>query len=152
MSNHDPKAGLTNAQLDAYWMPFTGNRQFKKDPRIITGAAGKHYFSADNRKIFDGLSGLWTCGLGHGRQEIADAIHKQASSLDYSPAFQFGHRGAFQLAERITSFMPEGLNRVFFTNSGSDISLPGSRYADTFSIISLWPRISCTRWMRSATY
>ncbi|GGB21479.1 aspartate aminotransferase family protein [Agarivorans gilvus] len=112
--------GLTQRQLDSHWMAYTGNRQFKRDPRIITHAQGNYYFDADGRKIFDGLSGLWTCGLGHGRQEIVDAISKQASQLDYSPAFQFGHPGSFKLAEKITEFMPEGLNRIFFTGSGSE--------------------------------
>ncbi|WP_163133714.1 aspartate aminotransferase family protein [Agarivorans sp. Alg241-V36] len=112
--------GITQNQLDSHWMAYTGNRQFKQDPRMICQAKGKYYFDADGRKIFDGLSGLWTCGLGHGRQEIVDAIAQQASQLDYSPAFQFGHPKSFQLAERITEFMPEGLNRVFFTGSGSE--------------------------------
>ena len=116
----DPRAGLTQAQLDAYWMPFTGNRQFKKDPRIMVRAEGKYYFSADGRRIFDGLSGLWTTGAGHARPEITEAVNRQLSTLDYAPSFQFGHPGAFQLAERITQFMPEGLDRVFFTGSGSE--------------------------------
>ncbi|WGL15870.1 aspartate aminotransferase family protein [Microbulbifer bruguierae] len=116
----DKFAGLNQSQLDAYWMPYTGNRQFKKDPRIITGAEGCYYTSADGRRIFDGLSGLWTCGAGHNRVEIADAVSAQLRTLDYAPAFQFGHPKAFELAERITQFMPEGLNRVFFTGSGSE--------------------------------
>ncbi|WP_237063100.1 aspartate aminotransferase family protein [Microbulbifer zhoushanensis] len=116
----DNYAGLTQSQLDAHWMAYTGNRQFKRDPRIITGADGCYYTSADGRRIFDGLSGLWTCGAGHNRAEIAEAVSKQLTTLDYAPAFQFGHPKAFQLAERITRFMPEGLNRVFFTGSGSE--------------------------------
>ncbi|SEA11326.1 aspartate aminotransferase family protein [Microbulbifer marinus] len=116
----DKFAGLTQAQLDAHWMAYTGNRQFKQDPRIITGAEGCYYTSADGRRIFDGLSGLWTCGAGHNRTEIADAVSEQLRTLDYSPAFQFGHPKAFELAERITQFMPAGLNRVFFTGSGSE--------------------------------
>ncbi len=120
VSAFDKGAGLSQAQLDAYWMPFTGNRQFKRDPRLIVAASGNYYTSADGRQVLDGLSGLWTCGLGHGRREIADAIGEQAARLDYSPAFQFGHPGVFKLAERVTQFMPEGLNRVFFTGSGSE--------------------------------
>ena len=116
----DKFAGLTQAQLDAHWMAYTANRQFKRDPRIITGADGCYYTSADGRRVFDGLSGLWTCGAGHNRVEIADAVSEQLRTLDYSPAFQFGHPKAFELAERITQFMPEGLNRVFFTGSGSE--------------------------------
>ncbi|MDO6685624.1 MULTISPECIES: aspartate aminotransferase family protein [unclassified Agarivorans] len=112
--------GITQNQLDSHWMAYSGNRQFKQDPRIIKQAKGNYYYDADSRKIFDGLSGLWTCGLGHGRQEITEAITKQANQLDYSPAFQFGHPASFQLAEKITEFMPAGLNRVFFTGSGSE--------------------------------
>ncbi|MEX2963503.1 aspartate aminotransferase family protein [Microbulbifer sp. TYP-18] len=117
---NDKFAGLTQAQLDAHWMAYTGNRQFKRDPRIVTAAEGCYYTSADGRRIFDGLSGLWTCGAGHNRVEIAEAVGQQLRSLDYAPAFQVGHPGAFELAERITQFMPEGLDRVFFTGSGSE--------------------------------
>ena len=111
---------VTQAQLDAHWMPFTANRQFKKDPRMICEADGRYYKDADGRKVFDGLSGLWTCGLGHNVANINEAITSQLSTLDMSPSFQFGHPKSFQLAERITDFSPEGLNRVFFTCSGSE--------------------------------
>jgi len=113
-------AGLSQQQLDAYWMPFTGNRQFKQDPRIITAAKGNYYTDSEGRQIFDGLSGLWTCGLGHSRTEINEAVAEQIKQLDYSPAFQFGHPKAFELAHRVTEFMPAGINRVFFTGSGSE--------------------------------
>lgn len=112
--------GLTQKQLDAHWMPFTGNREFKKDPRLLVSAKGHYYTDADGRQIFDALSGLWTCGAGHGRPEIAEAVSQQVQQLDYAPAFQYGHPKSFQLAERITDLMPEGLNRVFFTGSGSE--------------------------------
>ncbi|UTV98328.1 aspartate aminotransferase family protein [Marinomonas rhizomae] len=111
---------LTQAQLDAHWMAYTGNRQFKKDPRIITSAAGNYYTDSDGRTIFDGLSGLWTCGLGHSNPAINEAVAQQVKTLDYSPAFQFGHEKSFLLAEQITEFMPAGLNRIFFTGSGSE--------------------------------
>ncbi|GAA5443045.1 beta-alanine--pyruvate aminotransferase [Microbulbifer sp. NBRC 101763] len=117
---NDKLAGLTQTQLDSHWMPYTGNRQFKRDPRIIIAAEGCYFTSADGRPIFDGLSGLWTCGAGHNRPEITEAINRQLKTLDYAPAFQFGHPLSFQLAERITQFMPVGLNRIFFTNSGSE--------------------------------
>jgi len=120
MSTTDKLAGLTQKQLDSHWMPFTGNRDFKKDPRLIVSAEGNYYQSADGRQIFDGLSGLWCTGLGHSRPEITEAVSQQIKQLDYSPAFQFGHPKAFELSERITEFMPEGLNRVFFTGSGSE--------------------------------
>jgi len=116
----DKFAGVSQQQLDSYWMPFTGNRDFKKNPRILVSAEGNYYQSADGRKIFDGLSGLWCCGLGHGRKEIVEAVSQQIKQLDYSPAFQFGHPKSFELAERICQFMPSGLNRVFYTGSGSE--------------------------------
>jgi len=106
--------------LAAHWMPFTGNRDFKTHPRLMVGAKGCYYQDADGRQIFDGLSGLWCCGLGHGRQELTDAVSRQMATLDYSPAFQFGHPLSFELANRIVEFMPAGLNRVFFTGSGSE--------------------------------
>ncbi len=120
MAFEDLTGGLTQDELQAHWMPFTANRQFKKDPRMILAADGKYYTDAQGRQIFDGLSGLWTCGLGHGRPEIADAISNQARQLDYSPGFQFGQPKSFELANKIVEFMPEGLNRVFFTGSGSE--------------------------------
>jgi beta-alanine--pyruvate transaminase len=120
MAFTDQSAGLSEEQLQAHWMPFTANRQFKKDPRMMVAAQGKYYTDAEGRQIFDGLSGLWTCGLGHGREEIAEAIGQQARTLDYSPGFQFGQPKSFELANRIIELMPEGLNRVFFTGSGSE--------------------------------
>lgn len=117
----DPsKTGIEELDLDSYWMPFTGNREFKSRPRIIVAADGWYYRSADGRQILDGLSGLWCCGAGHNRQPIAQAIALQAEVLDYAPAFQFGHPKAFQLAQKIRSITPEGLEHVFFTNSGSE--------------------------------
>ena len=117
---HIAKSQLTQAQLDAHWMAYTGNRQFKQDPRIIQSADGNYYKDADGRKIFDGLSGLWTCGLGHNVQRINQAVSQQMGQLDYSPAFQFGHEKSFLLAERIGQYMPADLNRIFFTCSGSE--------------------------------
>mgnify|MGYP001594626379 CR=1 FL=1 len=106
--------------LNAHWMPFTGNRDFKSAPRWITEAKGAYYGTPDGRKIFDGLSGLWCTGLGHARSEIVQAVSRQVAQLDYAPAFQFGHPLSFELAHRITGHMPAGLNRVFFTGSGSE--------------------------------
>ena len=108
------------AWLDAHWMPFTGNRQFKANPRIITAASGAYFTDSEGRKIFDGLSGLWCSGLGHGRREIAEAIGKQAATLDYSPAFQFGHPLSFELANLLKTLTPDGLDHAFFTSSGSE--------------------------------
>ncbi|WP_296871056.1 aspartate aminotransferase family protein [Tibeticola sp.] len=106
--------------LAAHWMPFTGNREFKAHPRLMVAAEGAYYRDAEGRTIFDGLSGLWCTGLGHGRREISAAVAQQVARLDYSPAFQFGHPLSFALANRIVEFMPPGLNRVFFTGSGSE--------------------------------
>jgi beta-alanine--pyruvate transaminase len=110
----------TSSQLDAHWMPSSGNREFKKNPRLLVQAQGCYYTDSRGRQIFDGLSGLWTCGLGHARPEIVEAVSRQVATLDYSPAFNFGHPLSFQLAERIVARMPKGLDRVFFTGSGSE--------------------------------
>lgn len=95
--------------LDAHWMPFTGNRQFKSDPRMIVSGQGAYYTDGEGRKIFDGLSGLWCTGLGHGRTEIVEAVSRQVAQLDYAPAFQFGHPKSFELANRIKALTPAGL-------------------------------------------
>jgi beta-alanine--pyruvate transaminase len=106
--------------LDAYWMPFTANRQFKANPRLIAGAAGMYYTMIDGGKVLDGSAGLWCVNAGHGRREIADAVQHQLSTLDYAPSFQMGHPAAFDLAEKLAAIAPKGLDRVFFTNSGSE--------------------------------
>ena len=106
--------------MDAHWMAFSGNRDFKANPRMISEARGVYYTTVDGRQLFDGLSGLWCTGLGHAREEIVKAVSHQVGKLDYSPAFQFGHELSFELANRIVQRMPEGLNRVFFTGSGSE--------------------------------
>jgi beta-alanine--pyruvate transaminase len=114
------EVSLDELDLDTYWMPYTGNREFKQNPRFIVGAQGCHYHTADGRRVLDGLSGLWCSGAGHGRTEIAEAVARQALELDYAPAFQYGHPGAFKLASRIKEFMPDGLDHVFLVNSGSE--------------------------------
>lgn len=111
---------LTREQLEAYWMPYTANRQFKADPRMVVAAEGAYLIDDKGRKIFDGLSGLWTTGAGHNRPEITAAVHAQMQVLDYAPAFQHGHPGAFELANTLKEITPDGLDYVFFTNSGSD--------------------------------
>ncbi|MCT9812990.1 aspartate aminotransferase family protein [Acidovorax sp. Be4] len=111
---------MDSAWLDAHWMPFTGNRDFKARPRMVVGAQGAYLQDARGRQIFDGLSGLWCSGLGHGRKEIAQAVGQAALQLDYAPAFQFGHPAAFALANRIKELTPQGLDYVFFTGSGSE--------------------------------
>lgn len=106
--------------LAAHWMPFSGNRQFKQDPRLIVESKGAYFTDSDGRKIFDGLSGLWCSGLGHGRPEITEAVSRQIAKLDYSPAFQFAHPLSFELANRLRDLTPKGLDYVFFTGSGSE--------------------------------
>jgi len=108
------------AWLEAHWMPYTANRQFKADPRLIVEAKGAYFTDHEGRKIFDGLSGLWCSGLGHGRPEITEAVSRQIARLDYSPAFQFGHPLSFELANRLKELTPAGLDYVFFTGSGSE--------------------------------
>ena len=121
MNHTDPKLTRTDAAwLEAHWMPFNGNRQFKAHPRVLVAAEGAYFTDADGRKILDGLSGLWCCGLGHGRREISEAIARQAATLDYSPGFQYGHPASFALANKIKDLTPAGLDYVFFTNSGSE--------------------------------
>ncbi len=106
--------------LDAYWMPFTANRQFKKAPRLLTRAQGMHYWDDHGRQILDGVAGLWCVNAGHARPRIVQAIQQQAAELDFAPPFQMAHPKAFELAERLAAIAPAGLNRVFFTNSGSE--------------------------------
>ncbi|MBL4600905.1 MAG: aspartate aminotransferase family protein [Rhizobiaceae bacterium] len=118
-SQHTAFSG-TNQPLEAYWMPFTANRQFKKNPKMLTSAMGMFYQSDDNRQILDGTAGLWCCNAGHGYHEIADAVHKQLSTLDFAPSFQLGHPIAFEFAERLKQLAPEGFDHVFFTGSGSE--------------------------------
>ncbi|MGH8296536.1 MAG: aspartate aminotransferase family protein [Steroidobacteraceae bacterium] len=120
--NRSTTPSLTDrAFLEAHWMPFTGNRQFKAAPRLITRAEGAYYTDLEGRKVFDGLSGMWCTGLGHGRREIVDAVSRQVATLDYAPAFQFGHPLSFELANRIVERMPKGLDHVMFAGgSGSD--------------------------------
>ena len=111
---------LTRKQLEAHWMPFTGNRQFKNQPRLMAAAKGAYYTDVNGKQIFDGLSGLWTCGAGHGRDEITAAVSRQIATLDYSPGFQFGHTLSFELANKVVELTPKGLDYVFFTDSGSE--------------------------------
>ncbi len=106
--------------LEAFWMPFTANRQFKKAPRMLVGAKDMHYTSDDGRQILDGTAGLWCCNAGHCRPKIVEAIQASAAELDYAPAFQMGHPVAFELANRLVEMAPEGMNHVFYTNSGSE--------------------------------
>lgn len=106
--------------MDAFWMPFTANRQFKAAPRLMSRAEGMHYWSHDGRRILDGTAGLWCVNAGHCRPEITAAVQHQLATMDFAPTFQMGHPLAFELANRLVRHMPPTLNRVFFTNSGSE--------------------------------
>ncbi|MEP9350888.1 aspartate aminotransferase family protein [Xanthobacter sp. KR7-225] len=106
--------------LEAFWMPFTSNRAFKKRPRIVASAKDMHYFTPDGRAVLDGCAGLWCTNPGHNRAPIVAAIQKAAGELDFGPTFQFGHPGAFRLASRIAALAPGDLDHVFFCNSGSE--------------------------------
>src|SRR5262245_415327 len=106
--------------LEHYWMPFSANRAFKAAPRLFAGAKDMHYLTEDGRKVLDGTSGLWCVNAGHCRPRIVEAIQKQAATMDYSPAFQMGHPGAFRLAARLGRLTPGDLDRVFYTTSGSE--------------------------------
>ncbi len=111
---------LATGSLDYHWMPFTANRDFKADPRLVERAEGVYFWDDKGRRILDGSSGLFTTPAGHGRREIAEAVHRQILELDYTPSFLRGHPKAFELARRLAALTPEGLNRVFFVNSGSE--------------------------------
>ncbi|RYE88142.1 MAG: aspartate aminotransferase family protein [Hyphomicrobiales bacterium] len=106
--------------LNAFWMPFTANRQFKKAPRMFVGAKDMHYTTSDGRQVLDGTAGLWCVNAGHCRPKITEAIAEQAAELDYAPAFQMGHPKAFELANALVQIAPEGMNHVLYTNSGSE--------------------------------
>jgi beta-alanine--pyruvate transaminase len=106
--------------LDAFWMPFTANRQFKANPRMLARADGMNYWTADGREILDAVAGLWCVNAGHGRREITEAVSRQLQTMEFAPTFQMGHPSAFELANRLVEIAPPGMERVFFTNSGSE--------------------------------
>jgi len=106
--------------LDAFWMPFTANRQFKGQPRLLAKAEGMHYWTPEGREVLDAVAGLWCVNAGHGRREITDAVTKQIGTMDFAPTFQMGHPIAFELASRLAAIAPPSMDRVFFTNSGSE--------------------------------
>jgi len=106
--------------LERHWLPFTNNREFKREPRLFVRASGMHYYTPNGRKVLDGSSGLFTSAAGHCRPEIAAAVAKQLETLDFTPSFQRSHPGAFELADGVAALTPEGLDHVFFCNSGSE--------------------------------
>jgi beta-alanine--pyruvate transaminase len=120
MSNARSSAALSRSDLEALWLPFTANRQFKANPRLLARASGMHYWTADGRQILDAVAGLWCVNAGHARREITQAVAGQLETLDYGPSFQMAHPPAFQLANELVKIAPDGLDHVFFTNSGSE--------------------------------
>ncbi len=111
-------SAVTN--LEPYWMPFTGNRHFKANPLLIAAAEGMYFTTTDGKKILDGIAGLWCCAAGHCHPKIVAAIQSQVATLDYATAFQLGHPGVFELADKLTGIAPGNLDYAFFTNSGSE--------------------------------
>jgi beta-alanine--pyruvate transaminase len=111
---------MRNSGLDAFWMPFTDNRGFKEEPRMFARASGMHYYTADGREVLDATAGLWCVNAGHCRPKIVEAIQRQAGEMDYAPAFQLGSPLPFKLAQQLADLCPEGLDHVFFANSGSE--------------------------------
>ena len=115
-----PTTPAARPAMDAYWMPFTANRQFKQSPRLLAKASGMHFWTPEGRQILDGIAGLWCVNAGHSRPRIVQAIAEQAAEMDFAPPFNMGHPKAFELAERLVELTPKGLNKVFYTNSGSE--------------------------------
>ncbi len=111
---------MQRAELEALWLPFTANRQFKEKPRLLSRAEGMYYWTPEGRKILDGTAGLWCCAAGHARSEITAAVSRQIEQMDYAPPFQIAHPPAFQLANALVKIAPAGLDHAFFTNSGSE--------------------------------
>ena len=107
-------------ELDAYWMPFTANRQFKQAPRLLAKSSGMHFWTPEGRQVLDAAAGLWCVNAGHNRPKIVEAIQRQAAELDFAPPFNMAHPKAFELAERLVELTPPELNKVFYTNSGSE--------------------------------
>jgi len=116
----EPPMNDPHVNLENFWMPFTANRQFKAKPRMLVSAKDMHYTSDDGRQVIDGCAGLWCVNAGHNREEIISAIKAQLDTLDFAPTFQMGHPMAFKAAEKVAALAPEGMNKVFFANSGSE--------------------------------
>jgi beta-alanine--pyruvate transaminase len=115
-----PTATTPLPDLEPLWMPFTANRQFKRDPRLLVSAQGMYYTAHDGRRILDGIAGLWCCNAGHCHPKIVAAVREQAGTLDYATAFNLGHPAQFELAGRVAALAPGSLDHVFFVNSGSE--------------------------------
>ena len=117
---YEAQATAPPEHLEPFWMPFSANRQFKKQPRLLASAAGMYYGTPEGREILDGTAGLWCCNAGHSRPRIIEAVSRQIATMDFAPTFQMGHPLPFVLAERLVEIAPDPLKHVFFTNSGSE--------------------------------
>ncbi len=106
--------------LSQFWMPFTSNRDFKAAPRMLVSAKGIHYKSHDGRDILDGSAGLWCVNIGHGHPKVVEAVKAQTDTLEFAPSFQFAQPLAFELAQKLSGITPDGMDRIFYTNSGSE--------------------------------
>ena len=126
--DHNPAAapttalsgGSLSADLDAFWMPFTASRQFKSAPRLLARAKDMHYWTPEGRQVLDAVAGLWCVNAGHARPKIVAAIAAQAAEMDFAPPFNMAHPKSFELAEKLVAITPKGLDKVFYTNSGSE--------------------------------
>ena len=118
--SYEAQATQAPEAMGAFWMPFSANRQFKQQPRMLVAAKDMHYTSMDGREILDGTAGLWCCNAGHSRPRIVEAVQRQIATMDFAPTFQMGHPLPFVLAERLAALAPDPLKHVFFTNSGSE--------------------------------
>jgi beta-alanine--pyruvate transaminase len=119
-NNSSTNTLASRESLEAFWMPYTANRYFKDNPLIVTSAEGCYLTTQEGNTLYDGLSGLWCCGMGHGRSEIIDAVSAGIRKLDFSPSFQVGNSLAFEVANKVKEMTPDGLDYVFFTDSGSE--------------------------------
>jgi beta-alanine--pyruvate transaminase len=115
-----PTVSPLQTDMEAFWMPFTANRQFKAKPRLMVSAKDMHYTTEDGRQVLDGTAGLWCVNAGHCRPRIVEAVQKQVATMDFAPTFQMGHPGPFQLADRLSKMLPGDLDHIFFANSGSE--------------------------------
>ena len=118
--SHSIEQDVRPNDLDSFWMPYTNNRAYKATPRLLARAEGMFYYTPDGREVLDGTAGLWCCNAGHGRRPIVEAIQRQAAVMDFAPTFQLGHPLAFRAAAKVAELTPPGLDRIFFTNSGSE--------------------------------
>jgi beta-alanine--pyruvate transaminase len=127
-----PSTSGADLDMSAFWMPFTNNRYFKANPRLLATAKDMHFATPDGRQLLDGTAGLWCVNAGHGRERIVRAIQEQAAILDFGPTFQLAHPKAFELASRVAALMPAGLDRIFFTGSGSESADSALKMALTY--------------------